>query len=60
MITIDDYAGKVETFIGLWREKLITDFELVTNIDDLTSSVVYFKGSYVAIPDSQVPQRSQD
>lgn len=38
-MTTEEYADKVETFIGLWRENLISDFELIENVHSLSSNI---------------------
>lgn len=39
MITVEEYATKVETFISLWREGIITAKELKENIEALGGEV---------------------
>lgn len=44
---INEYADKVERFVDMWRQDLITDAELVSVIQDLTSKVIVIDGNYV-------------
>lgn len=44
---INEYADKVERFVDMWREEMITDAELVSVIQDLTSKVIVIGGNYV-------------
>lgn len=46
LIMINEYADKVERFIDMWREELISDVELVKVINDLTRKVVVIDNNY--------------
>lgn len=59
MITIEEYANKVEVFIDLWRNKLITDLELVNSIDSLSKDVIIIEGNYVKVPTSRIKKKPQ-
>ena len=46
LIMINEYADKVERFIDMWREELISDAELVKVVNDLTRKVVVIDNDY--------------
>lgn len=61
MITVAEYAHKVEVFIDLWRENLISDFEFVESVENLSKDVIVVRGNYVVTLNSQVqPRPPQD
>lgn len=63
MITIQEYAKKVEAFLDMWREEMISDIELVECIHRLEAEVMLIQGNdkvgfYSAFPSSQILPRS--
>lgn len=59
MILIEDYADKVERFIDLWREQMITDIELVENVTNLGKEVLVIEGNYIAHPSIVIRKRQE-
>lgn len=64
MITIQEYAKKVETFLELWREEMISDIELVESIHRLEDGVFIIQGNkqvgyYSVAPSSRI-KKPQD
>lgn len=59
MITVDEYAKKVDTFLELWREQMISDIELVESIHRLEAEVTIIDGNeqvgfYSVVPSSRI------
>lgn len=64
MITIEEYAKKAETFLDMWREKLISDLELVESIHRLEAEVFIIDGNdqygyYSVVPSSRILPRPE-
>lgn len=62
MITIQEYAKKVDTFLDLWREEMISDIELVECIHRLEADVFIIDGDdqvgyYAVVPSSRIKPR---
>lgn len=62
MITIQEYAKKVEAFLDMWREEMISDIELVECIHRLEAEVTIIDGNdeygfYAVASSSQILQR---
>lgn len=62
MITVQEYATKVETFLDLWREEMISDIELVESLHNLENQVYIVDGNdqygyYVVVPSSRIVPR---
>lgn len=59
-MTVKEYAKKVETFLELWREEMISDIELVDSIDRLSKDVVVIHNNHVVVPESRIlPRKPQ-
>lgn len=63
MNDIKEYVKKVETFLDLWHEEMISDIELVESIHNLEANVFIVQGDekvgfYSAVPSSQIRPRS--
>lgn len=59
MITIQEYAKKVEAFLEMWREEMISDIELVETIHRLEAEVFVIQGDdkvgyYSVAPSSRI------
>lgn len=62
MIDIKEYAKKVEAFLEMWREEMISDIELVESIHRLEAEVFIIDGNdeygyYAIVPGSQILPR---
>lgn len=66
MITIQEYAKKVEAFLDMWREEMISDIELVECIHRLEAETFIIQGNdqvgyYSTVPFSRTkPKIQQD
>lgn len=62
MITVEEYVEKVNGFIELWREEMISDIELVESVHRLEAEVMIIQGDdkvgfYSTVPFSQIQPR---
>lgn len=58
MMLVEEYVKKVETFLELWREEMISGIELVECIEGLSRDVVYIRDNNVIVPTSQFRHRA--
>lgn len=50
----EEYVAKVDIFLDLWRQQMISDIELVESITNLGKEVVIIDNNFAIIPAIQI------